>query len=93
MSVTVNGALRTYGCDPIRGENIPAINTAINRVPHLVANPAALTPKSDSEVTTTYAESVAIYLAGLAQGAAFYQAYDLHKTTTLALDSVEEVLG
>lgn len=42
VSVTVNGALSTYGCDPNRGENIPAINTAINRVPHLVANPAAL---------------------------------------------------
>lgn len=44
-------------------------------------------------MTTTHEESLAIYLAGLAQGAAFDQAYDLHKTTTLALETVEEVLG
>ena len=29
VSVTVNGALRTYGCDPVTRENITAINTAI----------------------------------------------------------------
>jgi len=93
VSVTVNGAPRTYGCDPITRENITAINTAISRAPHLVPNPRPYTPKGEAPVMTTHEEFLAIYLAGLAMGDAFYQAYYAHKTAILALGTVEEVLG
>ena len=93
VSVTVNGALRTYGCDPITRENITAINTAISRGPHLVPNPRPYTPKGGEPVMTTHEEFLAIYMAGLAKGDAFYQAYYAHKTAILALDTVEEVLA
>ena len=93
VSVTVNGALHTYGCDPITRENITAINTAISRAPHLVPNPRPYTPKSEAPVMTTHDEFLAIYLAGLAQGDAFYQAYYAHKTAILASETVEKVLG
>lgn len=93
VSVTVNGALRTYGCDPITRENVTAINTAISRAPHLVPNPRPYTPKGGSPVMTTHEEFLAIYLAGLAKGDAFYQAYYAHKIAILAMGTVEEVLG
>ena len=93
VSVTVNGALRTYGCDHVTRENITAINMAISRAPHLVPNPRPYTPKDEAPVMTTHEEFLAIYLAGLAQGDAFYQAYYAHKTAILALEAVEEVLA
>ena len=93
VSVPVNGALRTYGCDSFTRENITAINTAISRAPHLVPNPRPYTPKGEAPVMTTHEEFLAIYLAGLAKGDAFYQAYYAHKTAILALGTVEEVLG
>lgn len=93
ISVTVNGELRTYGCDPVTRDNITAINTAISRAPHLVPNPRPYTPKGEAPVMTAHEEFLAIYLAGLAQGDAFYQAYYAHKTAILALETVEEVLA
>ena len=92
VSVSVNGALHTYGCDPITRENITAINTAISRAPHLVPSPRPYTPKGGSPVMTTHEEFLAIYLAGLAKGDAFYQAYYAHKTAILALETVDEVM-
>ena len=51
------------------------------------------TPKGEAPVMTTHDEFLAIYLAGLAKGDAFYQAYYAHKTAILALATVEEVLA
>lgn len=42
---------------------------------------------------TTHEEFLAIYLAGLAKGDAFYQAYYAHKTAIMALGTVEEVVA
>jgi len=93
VSVTVNGALRPYACDPVTRKNITAINTAISRAQQLVPNPRAFTPKGGDPVMTTHAEFLAIYLAGLAQGDAFYQAYYVHKTEIRALATAEVVLA
>jgi len=70
-----------------------AKSPAISRAPHLVPTPRPFTPKGEAPVMTTHEDFLAIYLAGLAKGDAFYQAYFAHKTAILALETVEEVLA
>lgn len=92
VTVEVGGQLRSYGCDPYTRENILAINGVIGRAPQLVPNPRPYTPKGETvPVDTTHDEFLAIYLAGLAAGDAYYNAYKTHKDAINALEDVEAI--
>lgn len=92
VTVEVGGQSRSYGCDPYTRENIIAINSVIGRAPHLVPNPRPYTPKGEAvPVDTTHDEFLAIHLAGLAAGDAYYNAYKAHKDAINALDDVEAI--
>ncbi len=94
VTVTVNGANRQYGCDPVTRENVVAIVGAITASPASVPNPRPFTPQGSlAPVDTTHAEFIAIYLAGLAQGDAFYVTYATHKAAIMALGDVASVLA
>ena len=91
VTVPVGGAARQYGCDPVTRENISAINTAISRAPSLVPNPRPFTPRNAAPVATSHDEFLAIYLAGIAQGDAYYQAYAIHKLALQSMTTIEAV--
>lgn len=92
VHINVGGFVRPYGCDPTTRENMIAIVNAITAAPNLVPNPRPFTPKGQSTpVMTTHQEFIAIYLAGLAKGDAFYAAYAAHKAAIKALTTVEAV--
>lgn len=92
VTVTVAGQSRNYGCDKITRENVLAICGAISVAPASVPDPRPFTPKSEAApVDTSHAEFIAIYLAGIARGDQFYQAYAVHKAAIAALASLAEV--